>query len=229
MSPPREGSAPVEVPHGGDPARLPARVDLPEGKPRAALVLAHGAGAGMEHPFMTGVARRLADRGVAVLRWQFPYMALGKGRPDRPAVAVAAVAAAVEAGRARFPGVPLFAGGKSFGGRMTSTAASEGRLEEVGGLVFFGFPLHAAGKPSASRGEHLARVEAPLLFLQGTRDALAELELLRPVVEGLGERATLHQVEGADHGFHVLKRSGRTDEEVLDELAERAASWMATR
>lgn len=195
---------------------------------RAALVLAHGAGAGMDHPFMEGLAVRLAALRVAVLRFEFPYMAEGRKRPDRPDVAVDAVADAVAAGREAFPGLPLFAGGKSFGGRMTSTAASRGRLGGVAGLVFFGFPLHPARKPGTGRAEHLPEVEHPMLFLQGTRDALADLDLLRPVLAKL-ERATLHVMEGADHGFHVLKRSGRTDDEVLDELAERAASWMRKR
>lgn len=204
---------------------MSVRLERPEGEAVAALVLAHGAGAGMDHPFMSAVARRLVARGVGVLRWEFPYMAAGKRRVDPPDVAVAAVEKAIADGREAFPGVTLFAGGKSFGGRMTSTAASRGRSEGVEGIVFFGFPLHPAGKPGTGRADHLAKVDVPMLFLQGTRDALADMELMGPVVQGLG-RATLHVVDGADHGFHVLKRSGRTEEEVLDELAEEAASWM---
>lgn len=193
------------------------------------LVLAHGAGAGMRHPFMEAVAEGLAARGVATLRYQFPYMEAGRKRPDRPAVAQATVLAAVDAARVECPDLPLFAGGKSFGGRMTSQAAAEGALPEVLGLVFLGFPLHAPGRESTDRAAHLAAVDLPMLFVQGTRDRLAGLDLLRPVLEDLGELATLHVIDGGDHSFHVLKRSGRTDEEALEELVEATARWMKER
>lgn len=187
------------------------------------LAFAHGAGAGMRHPFMTGVVERLATRGLATLRYQFPYVERGTRRPDPPGILTATVRAAVA--RASEEGLPLFAGGKSLGGRMTSTAASSAALPGVRGIVFFGFPLHAPGRASADRGEHLAKVAVPMLFLQGTRDSLADLAYLTPVVEALGDRAALHVVEEGDHSFHVPKRSGRSDEEVLDELAEATASW----
>ena len=189
------------------------------------LVLGHGAGAGMHHPFMCDFAENLAQRGVATLRYQFPYTEQGKRAPNPPAVLTTTVAAAVEMGTTLAKGLPLFAGGKSMGGRMTSLAASEGKLEKLSGLVFFGFPLHAAGKPSLTRGDHLADVDVPMLFLQGTRDKLADLNLLRPLLQKLGKRATLHTIDEGDHSFHVPKRSGRTDEEVMDELADRIASW----
>lgn len=192
----------------------------------ALLVLAHGAGAGMRHPFMETVARALAERGVATVRYQFPYMEAGKKRPDRAHVAQAVVLAAVDAARAQAPELPLFAGGKSFGGRMTSQAASEGALPDVVGLVFLGFPLHAPGREGTERAAHLDDVDVPMLFLQGTRDRLAKLELLEPVLRDLGDRATLHVVEGGDHSFKVLKRSGRTEGEVLDEIADATADWM---
>ena len=193
---------------------------------RAALVLAHGAGAGMRHPFMEAVATRLAERGVATLRYQFPYMEEGSRRPDPPALLVATVRSAVACAAQRAEGLPLFAGGKSLGGRMTSTAAAREPLASVRGLVFLGFPLHAAGRPGAERGAHLREVGIPMLFLQGTRDALADLALLRPLCESLGARARLHVVEGGDHSFHARKRSGRSDDAVQDELADAIASWM---
>ena len=195
----------------------------------ALLVLAHGAGAGMRHPFLQGVADALAGHRVATLRYQFPYMnAGGRGsRPDPPAVAAAAVRAAVAAAAEHAPDLPLFAGGKSFGGRMTSTAAADAPLEPVRGLVFLGFPLHAAGRPGTARAAHLAHVTVPMLFLQGTRDPLAALDLLRPVCDHLGARATLHVVDGADHSFGVLKRSGRSNAEVLAEIAAAIAGWTA--
>src|SRR5690242_6261035 len=169
---------------------------------RLLYVLAHGAGAGMRHPFLETVAQQLAEREIATLRYQFPYMERRASRPDPPAVAAATVRAAVaEAARAA-PGLPLLAGGKSFGGRMTSTAQAEAPLPGVRGLVFLGFPLHPPGRAGDSRAEHLARVEIPMLFLQGDRDQFADLKLLKPVVKGLGERATLHLVEGGDHSFH---------------------------
>jgi len=192
---------------------------------RALLVYAHGAGAGMRHAFMEASCDKLASRGIATLRYQFPYTEQGKRAPNPPAVLTTTVAAAVEMGTTLAKGLPLFAGGKSMGGRMTSLAASEGKLEKLSGLVFFGFPLHAAGKPSLTRGDHLADVDVPMLFLQGTRDKLADLNLLRPLLQKLGKRATLHTIDEGDHSFHVPKRSGRTDEEVMDELADRIASW----
>ncbi len=194
--------------------------------PAACYVLAHGAGAGMNHVFMAAVSSGLAQRNIATLRFQFPYMEQGSRRPDSPAIAQAAIrAAAAEASR-RLPLVPLFAGGKSFGGRMSSQAEAAEPLPHVRGLVFLGFPLHAAGKPSVARAQHLAQIEVPMLFLQGTRDALADTSLIRDVVSALGEVATLHWVEGADHSFHVLKRSGRDDVQVLDEMLDVAVSWM---
>ncbi|MFB9264796.1 alpha/beta family hydrolase [Bradyrhizobium erythrophlei] len=193
---------------------------------RAAYVFAHGAGAGMAHASMETIAVGLAERGIATLRYQFPYMEQGSKRPDPPAIAQATVRAAVaEAGR-RCGDLPLFAGGKSFGGRMTSQAQAKAPLAGVRGLVFLGFPLHPAGKPSSERAKHLADVKIPMLFLQGTRDALAELDLLEPVVQGLGARATLHLVQEADHSFHVLKRSGRNDREVMAEVLDVFAGWM---
>lgn len=193
---------------------------------RALLVLAHGAGAGMRHPFMAAVAQGLAERGVATLRYDFDYMAKGSKRPDPPQVAVARVRDAVAEANERLPGVPLFAGGKSFGGRMTSQAQAQSPLENVRGLVFFGFPLHAAGKPSSERARHLADVKVPMLFLQGARDALADLALLMPVVKKLGRRTTLEIVEDADHSFHVPAKSGRKDPEVLAAMLDAAAAWM---
>jgi predicted alpha/beta-hydrolase family hydrolase len=193
--------------------------------PAAMLVLAHGAGAGMRHGFMESLAQALGRVGIATWRWEFPYMRDGRRRPDGAAVALPAVRAAVEEAHRRWSKLPLFAGGKSFGGRMTSTAAAEAPLP-VEGLVFFGFPLHPARRPGVERAAHLRNVRHPLLFLQGDRDALAELALLRPVVAELGERAHLHVVEGADHAFRVLKRSGRRDEEIPGELAAAAAAWM---
>jgi predicted alpha/beta-hydrolase family hydrolase len=189
------------------------------------LVLAHGAGAGMRHAFMEALAEELVSVGVAILRYQFPYMEEGRGVPDRPKVLTATVAAAVRAAKEVAPGLPLLAGGKSMGGRMSSQAAAEGFLNEVRGLVFFGFPLHAPKQPGTKRAEHLSRVAMPMLFLQGTRDALADLRLLRPICKGLGARATLQVVETADHSFHVLKKSGRNDQEVLRELAAATVAW----
>ena len=198
-------------------------------KARWLLVLAHGAGAGMSHPFMARLADELAAVGVATLRYQFPYMEERRRVPDAPAVLTATVVAAVRAAAKAAPGLPLLAGGKSMGGRMTSQAAAEhsldGALDGVRGLVFFGFPLHPPGRPATKRAGHLANVTAPMLFLQGTRDTFADLKLLRPVCAKLGSRATLHVIETADHSFHVLKRSGRTDAEVLRELAETMMSW----
>lgn len=214
----------IELPDGTTVSGLLRRSDAS----RALLVLAHGAGAGMRHPFMESISDRLADRGVATLRYQFPYMEAGGTRPDRPPLAQTTVRAAVRAGRvaAGDPGMPVFAGGKSFGGRMTSGAAAESPLEGVLGLVFLGFPLHPAGRPGTDRAAHLADVDVPMLFVQGTRDRLADLELLRPIIPDLGARATLHVVEGADHSFHVLKRSGRTDDQALDEVADAVTGFL---
>ena len=180
----------------------------------------------MRHPFMSAIAEALARRGVATLRWEFPFMAAGSPRPDRPVVAEAAVHDVWRAARRRFGDLPMIAGGKSFGGRMTSQAHAKAPLDGVAGLAFFGFPLHPAGKPSDERAKHLADVKIPMLFLQGTRDALAELSLLKPVVKGLGQRATLHLAEGADHSFHVLKSSGRNDREVLAEILDAFTAWV---
>jgi uncharacterized protein len=193
----------------------------------ALLVLAHGAGAGMTHRAMAATADGLEALGVATLRYQFPYMEKGGKRPDSPPVAHAAVRAAVAEARRRAPDLPLFAGGRSFGGRMTSQAQAKGPLEGVRGLIFFAFPLHPAGKPSAERAEHLAEVAIPMLFLQGTNDALADLDLLRPTVSALGGRAVLHLADDAGHSFHVPARSGRKDPDVLADLLATAAGWMA--
>jgi predicted alpha/beta-hydrolase family hydrolase len=192
------------------------------------LVFGHGAGAGMRHRFMEAISARLAAVGIATLRYQFPYMEAGGRRPDPRAVLLATVRAAVEAARQAAPDLPLLAGGKSMGGRMTSLAAAETALPGVRGIAFFGFPLHPAGGPSTERADHLERLELPLLFLQGERDRLAGLGLLRPLCARLGARATLHVIPSADHGFHVPKSSGRTDADVQDELARTVAAW-ATR
>jgi len=208
----------------GDAGEVSAVLTRPA-KAQRLLVLAHGAGAGMHHAFMEALAGELAAAGVATLRYQFPYMEKRQRVPDRPAVLTATVRAAVHAAAEAAPELPLLAGGKSLGGRMTSLAASEEPLERVEGLVFFGFPLHPPSQPGTKRAEHLARVSVPMLFLQGTRDALADLTLLRPICEGLGSRATLDVIETADHSFHVLKRAGKTDAEVLRELAQAVARW----
>lgn len=198
-------------------------------KPRdakALLVLAHGAGAGMAHKHMTATAKGLATRGIAVLRFNFPCMEKGSRRPDGPAIAHAAIRAAVAKGKKLAGDLPMFAGGRSFGGRMTSQAQAEDPLPDVRGLVFFAWPLHASGKPGTDRAEHLSKVKLPMLFLQGTADTLAETHLLKPVVANLGKRAKLHLVEQADHSFHVPARSGRKDTEVLDEILDIARDWM---
>lgn len=192
---------------------------------RACFVLAHGAGAGMCHPFMETVAAGLCDRGIASLRYQFPYMEKGSRRPDAPAVAHAAVGAAMAEAARCCPGLPLIAGGKSFGGRMTSQAQAIAPLPGVRGLAFLGFPLHPAGKPSVARAAHLSGIKIPMLFLQGTRDSLAEMSLLEPVVKGLGGVASLHALQEADHSFHVLARSGRNDREVMNEVLDALAVW----
>jgi uncharacterized protein len=192
----------------------------------ACFVLAHGAGAGMTHRFMVAVANGLAAREVATLRYQFPYMAAGSKRPDRPALAHATVRAAVAAAARLAPGLPLFAGGKSFGARMTSQTQAATALPNVGGLIFLGFPLHPANKPSDERARHLTDVHIPMLFVQGTRDALADTRLLLPIVEALGTRAKLKLADQADHSFHVPARSGQTDGKVLDEALDGAAAWI---
>ena len=192
---------------------------------RALLVLAHGAGAGMRHAFLERMAQALAARCVATFRYEFLYMEKRAGRPDPPAVAAARVREAVDAAAVVGPGLPLFAGGKSFGGRMTSTAAAEQPLPGVRGLVFLGFPLHPPGRPGTSRAEHLDRVTVPMLFLQGTRDTFAQLPLLEPVIARLKPRATLHLIDGGDHSFRVPKSAGRTPEDVMNELADTIARW----
>jgi len=194
---------------------------------RALYVLAHGAGAGMRHAFMVEVASALAARDIATLRWEFPYMAAGKARPDRAEVAEVAVRQVWGAARARFGELAMFAGGKSFGGRMTSRAHAAQPLDGLRGLIFLGFPLHPPDQPGVERAEHLAAATGPLLFVQGDRDELAGLRRLRPVVKRLGARAALHVVKGGDHGFDVLVRSGRTAADVLDELAATVAGWIA--
>ena len=193
----------------------------------AVLVLAHGAGAGMTHRAMAATADGLEALGVATLRYQFPYMEKRGKRPDPPAVAHAAVRAAVAEALRRAGGLPLFAGGRSFGGRMTSQAQAKAPLDGVRGLVFFAYPLHPAGKPSVERAGHLAEVAVPMLFLQGTKDTLADLGLLKETVSGLGARATLHLADEADHSFHVPARTGRKDDQVLGDLLAAAATWMA--
>ena len=215
---------PRTVPLDGGP--VSALLCLPANA-RALLVLGHGAGAGMRHPFMETVSQRLGDRQVATLRYQFPYMEKRSGRPDSPAVATATVRAACDIARGEFPGLPLFAGGKSFGGRMTSTAQSEAPLPGVRGLVFLGFPLHAPNRPGIARAEHLSKIRIPMLFLQGSRDSLADLALIREVTGKIADFATVHVVEGGDHSFAVLKRTGQTAEQVMDQLARTTADWLA--
>jgi uncharacterized protein len=193
--------------------------------PRACFVFAHGAGAGMTHSFMEAFANGLGERDIASLRYQFPYMEKGSKRPDPPGIAQATARAAVTKAAQSFPGLALIAGGKSFGGRMTSQAQAAAPLPGVRGLAFIGFPLHPAGKPSTDRADHLAKVNIPMLFLQGTRDGLAEVALIEGVVQRLGSRATLHLVDGADHSFHVLASSGRNDREVLDEILDAFVDW----
>lgn len=217
----------------------PLKLDLPNGEavsalwqappaPKAVLSLAHGAGAGMTHRHMTAIADGLEARGVATLRFQFPYMEKGSKRPDAPPVAHVAVrAAAAEAAR-RADGAPLFAGGRSFGARMTSQTQAVTPLEKVCGLVFFAFPLHPAGKPGIERADHLAKVAVTMLFLQGTADTLAQLDLLRAVTSDLGDRAKLILAEDADHAFHVPARTGRKDTEVMDKLLDEAAGWITS-
>ena len=217
-----ETGAPIEL------AGHPGLVIRPP-RARALYVMAHGAGAGMRHAFLAAIAEALAARDIATLRWEFPYMAAGKPRPDRAEVAEAAVRAVWDAARARFADLPLFAGGKSFGGRMTSRAHAAAPLAGLRGLIFLGFPLHPPDEPGIERAAHLAAAAGPLLFLQGDRDELAGLRRLRPVVKKLGGRAELRVIKHADHGFDVLVRSGRTPAEVRAELADAIAAWTASR
>jgi len=188
-------------------------------------VFAHGAGAGMNHPFMQRAAEALEARGIAPHRFDFPYMQAKKSRPDPPAVAEEAVRQAVAEAARQHPGLPILAGGKSFGGRMTSQAQASQPMPGVRGLVFFGFPLHPPGRPGTSRAEHLTSVDVPMLFLQGTRDEFAQLDLLQQVVRGLGDRATLHLVEDGDHSFKVPKRTGKSEADVMNELADTFVQW----
>lgn len=202
-----------------------ALLTRPDGA-RACYVLAHGAGADMRHVFMESVAAGLAGRGIATFRFNFPYMENNQRRPDQPAVAHATIRAAVGEAARVCPGLKLVAGGKSFGGRMTSQAQAATPLPEVRGLAFLGFPLHADKKPSITRAEHLAQVEVPMLFLQGTRDGLADLSLLKPIIAQLAPRATLHEIAGGDHSFAVLKRSGRNNDEALAEVLDTLTDWI---
>ena len=205
--------------------RVSARLELPRGA-RACYLMAHGAGAGMEHPFMRAVATGLAERGIATLRYQFPYMERGSRRPDPPSLCHATVRAAVAQCTHLAPGVPLIAGGRSFGGRMSSQTQALAPLAAVRGLAFLGFPLHPARRPADTRAEHLAQIQVPMLFLQGTRDALAERALLEALVARLGARARLQWLEEADHSFHVAARTGRTDAQVRSMLLDSLCAWL---
>src|SRR5215471_13625483 len=211
----------IAVPGNGEVSALLVRPPTA----RWLLVLGHGAGAGMTHPFLESLAKELAEAGVVTLRYQFPYIEERRRVPDKPEVLISTVAAAIDRARETAPELPLLAGGKSMGGRMTSQASAQGLLEPVKGLVFFGFPLHPPNRPGTMRAEHLAKVNVPMLFLQGTRDTLADLTLLGPICEKLGSRATLHVIPEGDHSFHVLKKAGKTDAEVIKELAETTATW----
>jgi predicted alpha/beta-hydrolase family hydrolase len=221
----RPTSLAIALPSG---ATVSGLLQKPAGA-KACYVFAHGAGADMNHAFMASMAQGLAERGIASLRFNFPFMEQGSKRPDAPAVAHAAIRAAVAEAARHLPGVPLFAGGKSYGGRMSTQAQAAEPLPGVKGLVLVGFPLHPAGKPSTGRAAHLAGVKLPMLFLQGTRDALADVDLITQATASLGKKATLHIVDGADHTFHVLVRSGRTDAQVQDELLDTMAAWMTQR
>ncbi len=190
------------------------------------LVLSHGAGAGMSHPFMEKMSNKLAEEKVGVFRYQFPYFENGKRSPDPPNILMATVRSAIEKASKELGGLEIFAGGKSLGGRMTSNAAAKEPLYNIKGIVFFGFPLHAPNKPSADRAEHLFKVNVPMLFLQGTRDKLADLSLLKPICKKLKDKGELHIIEGADHSFLVLKSSGKNDEEVIEELAKTTKDWI---
>jgi hypothetical protein len=210
---------------GDDGVRVSGLLQAPP-RARACAVLAHGAGAGMAHPFMAAVAAGLAERGIASLRYQFPYMERGAKRPDPPPLAQATVRAAVAAAQRLLPELPLIAGGKSFGGRMTSQAQAKAPLPGVRGLAFLGFPLHPAGAPAQDRGKHLFDVRIPMLFLQGTRDALAALDQIEPLCQALGPRATLRLFVDADHSFHVAARSRRSDAQVRGELIDALALFI---
>jgi uncharacterized protein len=240
LDPRRNARYPISTGHRAMNAVSPQRMQLNVGagnsvsallvrpsRASACFVFAHGAGAGMTHPFMERVADGLCGRDVATLRYQFPYMEHGSKRPDAPALAHATVRAAVAEAARCCPGLLLIAGGKSFGGRMTSQAQAIAPLPGVRGLAFLGFPLHPAGKPSEARAKHLEEVHIPMLFIQGTRDKLAETALLEPVVNRLGRSASLHPVREADHSFHVLARSGRNDGEVMREIVDRLSEWIA--
>lgn len=220
-------AVPIEIACEHDRGSVTGLLVVPE-RPRALYVFGHGAGAGMRHAFMEAAVSRLHDLRVATLRYQFPYMEQGRRAPDPRPVLVATVRAAVREAADRHPDLPLIAGGKSMGGRMTSIAAAEAPLPGVRGLAFFGFPLHAAGRDGAERGAHLSHVGMPMLFLQGTRDRLANLDLLRPLLERIEPPPMLEVIEGADHGFHVLKRSGRTDDEALHEACGHFSGWIDT-
>ena len=222
---PVPSAEPVDI--AGEDLRV-SGLALAPARARVCYVMAHGAGAGMTHPFMQAIAEGFAERGIATLRYQFPYMEAGRKRTDPPALAHATVRAAVAQAQRRFPNLPLVAGGKSFGGRMTSQMQAAAPLPGVRGLVFLGFPLHPAKQPSDKRAEHLADVHIPMLFLQGTRDALADSELLRSVIKRLGDssRATIKWYEHADHSFHVPARSGRNDSQIRDEMLDDTASWI---
>src|SRR5436190_5184477 len=214
---------PLSIPIGG--GQVSGLLLRPDGA-KALYVFAHGAGVGMNHPSMASNAQGLAERGIATLRFQFPYMEKGGGRPDPPPVAHAAIRAAVAKATELAPDLPLFAGGRSYGGRMTSQAQSIAPLPRVRGLVFLGFPLHPAGNPGIERADHLERVEIPMLFVSGSRDALADMSLLQPLVEGLGEPATLHVVDGGDHGLRVLASSGRSNDDAQAEAFDAVAGWI---
>jgi uncharacterized protein len=209
-----------------DGQRVSALLDAPP-NPRACCVLAHGAGAGMTHPFMAAIATGLTERGIAAFRYQFPYMEQGSKRPDSPKVAHATVRAAVLEAARLFPALPLIGAGKSFGGRMTSQAQAASPLSGVRALVFLGFPLHPPGQPSDERAKHLFDVRIPMLFLQGTRDEFAQLDLLQPICQRLGRRATLKLFPDADHSFHVPARTGRKDSDIRIELLDTIAAWIA--
>jgi len=231
-------SPPARERHGAEPG-APVRIPVPGGEVSGLLrvpdgagvlfVFGHGAGTGMRHPFLDAVSDALAERRVATLRYAFPYAELGRKRPDPRPVLLRTVRETARAATTLAPGLPLVAGGKSMGGRMTSLAAAEDPLPGVRGLVFLGFPLHRPNDPSDARADHLPDLDLPMLFLQGTRDRLAELERIRRVCRGLGQKASLHVVEGADHGFEVTKRSGRTRGDVIAELADSVATWARAR
>ena len=225
-APPEESCLKLSVPETGEVSALWLRPP----NARWLLVLAHGAGAGMRHPFLEKLAHELGEVAVATFRYQFPYMEQRRRVPDSPAVLTSTVRTALRAASQAGPDLPVLAGGKSMGGRMTSQAAAghPPEFENVRGLAFFGFPLHPPGRPATKRAEHLAQARKPMLFLQGTRDQFADLKLLRPVCAQLGAVATLHEIETADHSFHVLKSSGKTDAAILRELAQSLRAWAET-